>query len=149
MYTNRLSDAEVDTFVGYWYGPGKAGKRDWFVQIDIHGGANSAVAENPSESSAYAHRDKLFLWQFYDRVDLSATYPADGFAFLGGFVASTGASADRGMYFNYPDPSMGQDEAQARYWGGNLARLQRVKADVDPEEVLSRAYARRGVEALL
>ncbi|KAF6788475.1 glucooligosaccharide oxidase [Colletotrichum sojae] len=134
LYTNTLSDAEVDSFVSYWHGPGKAQKRDWFVQIDLHGGPNSAVAENPSNSSAYAHRDKLLLWQFYDRVDLSATYPPDGFAFLGGFAASTGAG-DGGMYFNYPDPNLGQDEAQARYWGGNLARLRRVKAELDPEEV--------------
>ncbi|KAJ3958714.1 hypothetical protein N0V92_004704 [Colletotrichum tropicale] len=135
---NKLSDDQIESFVNYWYGAGKALKRDWWVQVDLHGGKNSAITAIPANSSAYAHRDKLLLYQFYDRVDLSTTYPEDGFSFLQGFRANTTLGmepGEQGMYFNYPDPNMGQDEAQTKYWGDNLARLQDIKAAVDPTEV--------------
>ncbi|KAK2770659.1 glucooligosaccharide oxidase [Colletotrichum kahawae] len=138
LYTDKLSDDQIESFVNYWYSAGKALKRDWWIQVDLHGGKNSAIAAIPANSSAYAHRDKLLLYQFYDRVDLSATYPKDGFSFLQGFIANTTVgmeSETHGMYFNYPDSNMGQDEAQMRYWGDNLARLQEIKAAVDPTEV--------------
>ncbi|KAI8296044.1 hypothetical protein K4K56_008052 [Colletotrichum sp. SAR 10_98] len=138
LYTDKLSDDQIESFVNYWYGAGKALKRDWWVQVDLHGGKNSAITAIPANSSAYAHRDKLLLYQFYDRVDLSATYPEDGFSFLQGFRANTTLGmepGEQGMYFNYPDPNMGQGEAQTKYWGDNLARLQEIKAAVDPTEV--------------
>ncbi|KAI8246606.1 hypothetical protein K4K55_005897 [Colletotrichum sp. SAR 10_96] len=138
LYTDKLSDDQIESFVNYWYGAGKALERDWWVQVDLHGGKNSAITAIPANSSAYAHRDKLLLYQFYDRVDLSATYPEDGFSFLQGFRANTTLGmepGEQGMYFNYPDPNMGQGEAQTKYWGDNLARLQEIKAAVDPTEV--------------
>ncbi|KAF4888168.1 FAD-linked oxidoreductase sorD [Colletotrichum fructicola] len=138
LYTDKLSDDQIESFVNYWYGAGKALKRDWWVQVDLHGGKNSAITAIPANSSAYAHRDKLLLYQFYDRVDLSATCPEDGFSFLQGFRAKTTLGTEpgeQGMYFNYPDPNMEQDEAQTKYWGDNLARLQEFKAAVDPTEV--------------
>ncbi|KAF3809542.1 FAD-linked oxidoreductase azaL [Colletotrichum gloeosporioides] len=138
LYTDKLSDAQIESFVNYWYGAGKALKRDWWVQVDLHGGKNSAITAIPANSSAYAHRNKLLLYQFYDRVDLSATYPEDGFSFLQGFRANTTLGMEpeeQGMYFNYPDPNMRQDEAQTKYWGDNLARLQAIKAAFDPTEV--------------
>ncbi|KZL64946.1 glucooligosaccharide oxidase [Colletotrichum incanum] len=138
LYTDKLSDSQIESFVSYWYTIGKPLKRDWYIQIDLHGGKNSAISQILANSSAYAYRSKLLLYQFYDRVDLSATYPKNGFTFLEGFVANITSGmkqADHGMYFNYPDPNMGQDEAQAQYWGGNLAKLQEIKGRIDSQEV--------------
>ncbi|KAL0932768.1 glucooligosaccharide oxidase [Colletotrichum truncatum] len=138
LYTDKLSTAQIQSFVSYWYSIGKPLKRDWYVQIDFHGGKNSAITEVPTNSSSYAHRNKLLLYQFYDRVDLSAIYPKDGFQFLENFISNTTIdmeAEEHGMYFNYPDPNMDQDKAQMRYWGDNLARLREVKAAVDPTEV--------------
>ncbi|GKT94788.1 AD binding domain-containing protein [Colletotrichum tofieldiae] len=138
LYTDKLSDSQIQSFVNYWYNMGKTLKRDWYVQVDLHGGKNSAITQTLANSSSYAYRSKLLLYQFYDRVDVSATYPKDGFSFLEKFIESITSGmeqADHGMYFNYPDPNMDQDGAQAKYWGGNLAKLQEIKEKIDPEEV--------------
>ncbi|KAK1993843.1 FAD binding domain-containing protein [Colletotrichum falcatum] len=138
LYTDKLSDAQVESFVDYWYTVGKSMRRYWWIQVDLHGGKNSAIPRAAASSSAYAYRDKLLLYQFYDLVAVSATYPKDGFAFLDQFIANATVGmerADRGMYFSYPDANMGQDEAQAEYWGPNVARLQKIKREVDPGEV--------------
>ncbi|KAK1985700.1 FAD binding domain-containing protein [Colletotrichum cereale] len=138
LYTDKLSDAQVESFVNYWYTVGKSMRRYWWIQVDLHGGRNSAISQIAASSSAYAYRGKLLLYQFYDLVAVSATYPKDGFSFLDKFIANTTVGmkqADRGMYFSYPDANMGQDQAQAEYWGPNVARLQEIKRKVDPEEV--------------
>ncbi|KAF9871775.1 FAD binding domain-containing protein [Colletotrichum karsti] len=138
LYTDKLTDDQINSFVSFWYTVGKPLKRDWYVQVDFHGGKNSVISQLPANSSAYAHRDKLLLYQFYDRVDLSATYPEDGFSFLRGFVANATVGMqpeDHGMYFNYPDPNMKQAEAQEKYWGKSLPTLREIKAAVDPDEI--------------
>ena len=40
-----------------------------------------------------------------------------------------------GMYINYADPVLTRAEAQNYYYKQNLARLQKIKADLDPTEV--------------
>ena len=111
--------------------------RVWWILIDMHGGKNSAISKIPSSSSSYAHRDKLLLYQFYDRVFMGS-YPRNGFSLLQGFMASitrTMDASDWGMYINYADSQLGQDSAQDYYWRQNLPRLQMIKAAVDPTEV--------------
>ncbi|TDZ49869.1 FAD-linked oxidoreductase sorD [Colletotrichum trifolii] len=152
LYTGLLSDAQVESFVDYWYNIGKPLKRDWYVQVDFHGGRNSAITEVASTSSSYAHRDALLLYQFYDRVDVSATYPKDGLLFLDNFVSNTTLAAEEkehGMYFNYPDPSLSQDAAQRHYWGDNIGRLQHIKAEVDPGELFYFPQSVRPVSLVL
>lgn len=40
-----------------------------------------------------------------------------------------------GMYINYADSQLSQDEAMRYYWGDNLGKLREIKGQVDPEEV--------------
>ena len=137
VYTDKLSPDQIRAFVAYWYGTGKATKRDWYAQIDVHGGQNSAVGRVGADATSYAHRGYLLMTHFYDRVD-SGAYPPDGFDFLDNFTASlTGglARSDWGQYVNYPDPRLSQAAAQASYWGAHLDRLQTIKARVDPHNV--------------
>lgn len=112
--------------------------RFWWILIDIHGGANSYLAQEVDhDSTAYAHRDKLLLFQFYDRA--FGAYPSgeEPFGLLDGFVSSITdhlAPEDWGMYLNYADPRM-EDVAEEVYWGPNVERLRGVKREVDPEDL--------------
>ncbi|RYP72170.1 hypothetical protein DL771_004404 [Monosporascus sp. 5C6A] len=132
-----LNGTAAQNFVDYWFGVAKGVDRIWYFQLDMHGGQHSGVSQRNMETTSYAHRDKLFLIQFYDR-DLSDNYPDDGFSFLDGWVSTTTNSlepSDWGMYINYADASLNRTTAQHVYWGKNLARLQTLKAKFDPEEL--------------
>jgi hypothetical protein len=106
--------------------------------VDAHGGNKSAVASVPVTATSYASRDKLFLYEFYDR-NLWGAYPGpSAFPFLDNWVASLTNNlntAQWGMYENYADPTMNRTYAQQVYFRGNLPRLQRIKYAVDPKEV--------------
>lgn len=133
-----LNGTSAEKFVNYWFDVAKKVQtRSWYFQLDMHGGKTSAITNGNHVSSSYAHRDKLYLIQFYDR-QYSGAYPSDGFSFLDGWVANTTAplaKADWGMYINYADSSLSRATAQDVYYGVNLPRLQRIKAIVDPKEV--------------
>ncbi|KAK3366153.1 hypothetical protein B0T24DRAFT_414925 [Lasiosphaeria ovina] len=140
LYTNALNDTQLKSFVGYWFNVAKKNKRDWYVQIDLHGGSTSAVTELEVDATSYAHRDYLLMYLFYDRVDRNVAYPADGFATTQNFIRNItdgmGKSA-WGQYINYPDPNMDQITAQTNYWGTHLPKLQAVKKAVDPGDVFN------------
>jgi hypothetical protein len=123
--------------VSYWFNQAKNNTRDWYVQIDLHGGDNSAVAKPDVGSTSYAHRDYLLMYLMYDRVD-SGIYPADGHVYMENFVGNITQSMtkpDWGMYINYPDSRLDQANAQANYWGGHLPKLQAIKKAVDPDDL--------------
>ncbi|KAK4157552.1 putative FAD-linked oxidoreductase YvdP [Chaetomidium leptoderma] len=137
LYTKALDETQLQTFVSYWFNQAKSNTRDWYVQIDLHGGENSAVSKPAANSTAYAHRDYLLMYLLYDRVD-KGIYPADGHTYMENFasnVTESMAKSDWGRYINYPDSRLSQEDAQGNYWGGNLARLQGIKKDVDPEDL--------------
>lgn len=112
-------------------------RRLWWFQVDVQGGANSGVWAADTGATSYAHRDKLYIVQLYDRV-FGGEYPEDGFEFLDGWVATTTeplAAGEWGMYVNYADGRLNRTTAEELYWGRNVGRLQGVKAEVDPGEV--------------
>jgi len=138
LYTQALTDEQVTALTTYWFKTAKANRRDWYLQIDLHGGKASAVTATATNAMAYAHRDYLLMYSFYDRVDNAGRYPADGFSLMQGFVGNITSSmdpSDWGQYVNYPDPKLSQDQAQSRYWGKHLSKLQAIKASVDPGNV--------------
>lgn len=127
----------MSAFVSYWFKHAKSNKRDWYVQIDLHGGNTSAVSNTDTDDSSYAHRDYLFMYLFYDRVD-KGVYPAEGFTTVQNFVTNVTSTIDSktwGQYINYPDSKMDQETAQTNYWGQHLPRLRAIKKDVDPDNV--------------
>ena len=102
----------------------------------MHGGQKSTITTLDNDATAYAHRDKLYIIQFYDRID-AGVYPADGTKFLNGWVDAITAplkGGDWGMYINYADTTLSREQAQKLYYGQNLKRLQKLKAKFDPEE---------------
>lgn len=138
-----LKDLRGETliaFVRYWHRHAVAlGTSGWFVQLDIHGGVNSAVTAVPNSATAYAHRDKTFLIQFYHFADNDATYyPTGGVDLLKQWVEVTTATlqeGDYGMYVNYSDSQLDRTTAQRLYWAGNLERLRLIKKKYDPAEL--------------
>lgn len=85
----------------------------------------------PANSTSYSHRSSLFLWEFGDLVDNTATYPNDvGIPWVNQFVDIVEREEGKqlGMYYNYADPTIGDHEvAGRRYWPGNYDRLAELK----------------------
>lgn len=78
------TDDSLEAFVRYYYHNTSSNSRSWWMQLDLHGGSNSAVTNGDHSTSSYPHRDKLYLMQFYDRV-FFGQYPSNGFQFLDGW----------------------------------------------------------------
>lgn len=128
-----LNGTAAANFVDYWINAAANVDRMWWFQLDLHGGAHSAIWAADTGVTSYAHRDKLYLIQFYDRAFFGG-YPDDGFALLDGWVDATTEGMGRdewGMYLNYADARMERAEAEEAYWGVNVQRLREVKASVD------------------
>lgn len=134
-----LSGNALTNFVRYWQDTAiKFVKGGWFVQLDLHGGKNSAISAVPNSATAYAHRDKAFLIQFYHYEDNSKPYPPDGIKLLEGWIDSTTATlqeGDWGMYINYVDSQLDRATAEKLYYGENLGRLKLLKKRYDPTEL--------------
>ena len=137
MALKGLNGTSAQNFVNYWFNNAtQITDRNWWFQLDMHGGMNSAVAATSNSETSYAHRDKLYIIQFYDRIP-NGTYPADGTKFLTGWVDAVTAPlpiSDWGMYINYADTNLDRQTAQRVYYGENLRKLQKLKAKYDPEE---------------
>ncbi|KAK1832255.1 glucooligosaccharide oxidase [Podospora conica] len=136
LVTSALPTAALQAVGNYWQNTARRNNRDWFIIIDAYGGKNSAITAN-STTGAYAHRDQVFLYEFYDRVR-SGSYPSDGFSLLNGWVKSFTDNLKPeqwGMYVNYADTQLNRTEATSLYYKQNLPRLQQIKKDVDPNEV--------------
>ncbi|CAI6337596.1 unnamed protein product [Periconia digitata] len=134
-----LNGTAAQAFVDYYFDTAnKVVDRFWFFQLDSHGGANSQIAAVPQDATAYPHRDKLYIIQFYDRYENDQTYPADSFKFLDGWVDAVTETLDRsewGAYVNYADSRLERDEAQRLYYGKHLEKLRELKSKYDPKEL--------------
>lgn len=124
------------TWLGRW--PGAGARAD--LRFFHTGGAVNRVA---ADATAFVHRDSA--WLFSMGMDWGAGDQASG-AVMGaahrwqdGFYAEMRALCGGAAYQNFPDPSLA-DWRQA-YYGANLARLEKVKAAVDPHAVFRHAQA--------
>ncbi|KAI8629716.1 Glucooligosaccharide oxidase [Xylariaceae sp. FL1651] len=132
-----LKGQAAKDFAKYWFVTAPSNSRYWWFQLDLQGGVNSFTATANTSLTSYAHRDKLFIIQFYDRT-FFGDYPSNGFPFLDNWVANTTSSLtenDWGMYINYADARLDRDTAQKVYWRNNLPQLQKLKAKYDPDEL--------------
>ncbi|OHF01593.1 FAD binding domain-containing protein [Colletotrichum orchidophilum] len=134
LITKTVSNVGFSAFVDYYQNTAKSTNTDWFVLIDVHGG-KTKTAQVANSATAYAHRDKVFMWQFYDSSGFS-TYPKSGYKFLGNWMLSvtdTMAKSDWGRYVNYADSQLSNADAQDQYYRDNLGRLKTIKAKLDPK----------------
>ncbi|KAI1867447.1 hypothetical protein JX265_007249 [Neoarthrinium moseri] len=138
LATSALPAAAMTAATNYWFSTARSQSRDWYLIIDMHGGKYGAIPAVAANATSYQPRDKLFLYEFYDRVNFGS-YPSNGFSFLDGWVnafTSNLKPEQWGMYINYADPTMNRTTAQKNYWGSHLPRLQKIKAAYDPNEVI-------------
>ena len=56
---------------------------NWFVQIELYGGTNSAINNVALNATAFAYRSSMFTIQFYTSSE-SPPFPEDGFKLLDG-----------------------------------------------------------------
>ncbi|POS68663.1 FAD binding domain-containing protein [Diaporthe helianthi] len=117
----------------------------WFIIFDAAGGA---VADVPSNATAYAHRDKYMFYQSYavDLLDLSdttVTFLNDFHEELVGMLPNN--TMTRGTYPGYVDLNI-SGIPQKQYWGENLSRLERIKSAWDPKDIFHNPQSVRGLE---
>lgn len=133
MMTPLLPTAAVRAWSDYLVNTARKVNRSWYILMDIHGGNGSAVTSVANNATAYGHRDSLLKFELFDQS--FGTYPSTGFSFLNGWVNATMSNMDPdqlGMYINYADTSLTNDEAHHYYWMSNYDRLATLKAAWDP-----------------
>ncbi|EOA82713.1 uncharacterized protein SETTUDRAFT_173389 [Exserohilum turcica Et28A] len=140
LMTPALSRDALTALADYYFTTAsKITGRFWYLLIDLHGGASSAVSAVPNTATAYAHRNAIFKMQFYDRIfPDNATYPPENMSFLGNWVANIEKASGGqkfGMYVNYADTILTNTEAHTRYWGENYPRLASLKSTYDPKKL--------------
>ncbi|KAJ7484155.1 glucooligosaccharide oxidase [Mycena latifolia] len=132
-----MSEAAIKAFVTYMAKQGFSSNTDWFVEVELYGGTNSAINAVPLDSTAFAKRDTLFTIQFYaSSANGKPPYPAAGFTFMDGMVASiltnSPSNWNYGAYLNYIDNRLAN--AAKLYYGTHYPRLESIKAAVDPKD---------------
>ncbi|GKT42885.1 FAD-linked oxidoreductase sorD [Colletotrichum spaethianum] len=139
LMTKEVSRSGFQAFVNFYQNTAKSTNTGWFVLIDVHGGKNSKTAQVANTATAYAHRDKVLLWQFYDSSSGSA-YPSSGYSFLGKWMSSvtnTMVKSGWGRYVNYADSQLSKADAQDQYYKDNLPRLKTIKAKYDAKSLFT------------
>lgn len=104
----------------------------WFITMDLEGGAIKEVA---SDATAYAHRDVLFLAQFFT-INPLGPVSQTAYGFIDGLynvLAKAVPESAEHAYPGCPDPRM--SDAQKAYWSNNLPRLEELKAELDPMNI--------------
>lgn len=130
--SNVPSNASVDAWLEYIFSADADSSR-WSFQFDLSGGKTNEVA---SDAMAFPHRDSIY--------------------FMTAYALSTGETSDKTIKFineavlklqnNKPDDYLSYvgvaslahgNDAQKRYWGANLPRLETIKAQIDPDDIFS------------
>lgn len=136
--TRRIPDKALEAFVDYWFDVGQTDARgDWWIQMDTHGGKHSGITRALGGPTSFPHRDKTWLFQFFDRTGSQPDYNKT-YAFLNGFmdtIKDNMPAGDWGRYANYADSQLGRAEALEQYYADSLPRLRAVKAMYDPEDM--------------
>ncbi|KAI1342298.1 Glucooligosaccharide oxidase [Xylariaceae sp. FL0016] len=134
-----LSGDSAKNFVDYWFSHAKNDTKSgfWYFQLDLQGGKNSAVWKADQKLSSYAHRDKLYILQFFLR-GTSDAIPQTGFDLVDKWTSTVTAplkAEEWGMYINYPDITLNRTTAQQMYYAQNLPKLQELRTEFDPAEL--------------
>lgn len=135
-----LTASALSNWAGYLATTGYSSRTNWFIQVELYGGVNSAINKVKAADTAFVHRSSLFTIQYYaSSSNYGPPYPQDGITFVNGMVTSLtnpmGSSYAYEAYQNYIDPQLSTADAQRLYYGSNYARLQGIKRTYDPRNV--------------
>ncbi|CAI7588349.1 unnamed protein product [Penicillium manginii] len=126
---NLMSNETIDSLFEYIDTADK-GTLIWFLLFDFQGGYTNDI---PTDATAYAHRDVLLWLQSYS-INLLGSVSQTQITFLDRVNKMiTPNDHPYAAYPGYVDPLMANG-AEA-YWGSNLARLEEIKAEIDPDDV--------------
>lgn len=117
-----------------------SGSNNWFVLIDLYGGAVGDVA---ADATALPHRDMAYFFTPYAITDSVTNETTRNFIEKAVLEIQGNEPEKYLSYAGYTSLPSGF-VPQEKYWGPNLARLQKIKASVDPDDVFSTPY---GVKA--
>lgn len=131
----------MEAFVDYWFDQANDPEAvSWWMLMDVHSGPGSATSEIDADATAYAHRDKLWLWQCSSPAQLDSPDMTPGIKFVNGFMDSLKDNMEDGSwgrYVNYIDSELTREEAVQQYWGTHVPKLELLKAQYDPTELFS------------
>ncbi|KAF8886861.1 glucooligosaccharide oxidase [Gymnopilus junonius] len=135
-----MSTASMTAFMNYLANQGFGTNTDWFVEVELYGGTNSAINNVPLSSTAFGRRSSMFTIQFYTSAPGSVPpFPNAGFSLLDGMVNSivnnNPSGWDYGAYANYIDNRLAN--WQTLYYSTNYPRLKSLKDQYDPHDTFS------------
>jgi hypothetical protein len=106
---------------------------------DSYGGAINKV---PSDAMAFVHRGttKYCIQYTKEWPSPSASVANTNIAAMRSLYNSMRPFVSGGCYVNYCDLDLGDGYAKA-YWGDNLPRLMKIKAEVDPKNIFKHAQS--------
>jgi FAD/FMN-containing dehydrogenase len=131
--TNAMTEQGITTLLnGLLKAPGEIA-----VLCDTYGGAINKVA---ADATAFVHRGNTkYVMQYYMQWD-SASATAANIAMMRTLYNSMRPFVSGGCYVNYCDLDLGDGYAKA-YWGDNLPRLMKIKAELDPKNIFRHAQS--------
>jgi hypothetical protein len=111
----------------------------WFIEADLYGGRGSAVAQVPSNATAYGNRPGLFTFQLYGSKGNLTREPWNEteFGFLDGMAdaLTNGRDISETWHFPcYPDARLKPSEWH-KYYSSNYPRLVELKEELDKTRV--------------
>ncbi|KAI0803472.1 hypothetical protein GGR55DRAFT_700016 [Xylaria sp. FL0064] len=128
-----LSSDELKNYFRCLLSEGKSAPVDYFVGIQLYGGAGSQITANTTRDS-YGHRDAMWMFQHYGSVS-GGEFPEEGIQFVNNLNEALGPR--HGASNNYADPRLERDEAHRLYYGKKLEELMKLKGMLDPDDVFS------------
>ena len=60
-----MTASALQNWMQYISTSGYSSKTNWFIQVELYGGANSAINKVAADATAFVHRSSLFTIQFY------------------------------------------------------------------------------------
>ncbi|CAA7263467.1 unnamed protein product [Cyclocybe aegerita] len=134
-----ISNQAGQAFMTYLANEGFRANTDWFVEVELYGGLNSAINNVPLNATAFAHRNSLWTIQFYTSAQGGVPpFPKEGFTLLDGMVNSIVNNSpkdwDYGAYTNYIDDRL--KNWQSLYYGEHYKTLKSLKQRYDPQNTL-------------
>ncbi|KAI0547777.1 Glucooligosaccharide oxidase [Xylaria curta] len=133
-----LSRDDLQEYFTYLLGNGAKTSIDYFIGVQLYGGADSQITARFSTIDSFGNRNAMWIFQHYGSpkggLDLTE-FPEEGIRFIESLNKALGSG--HGASSNYPDPSLERDEALRLYYGTKLEALMKLKGELDPKDLFS------------
>ncbi|KAI5479407.1 elongation factor 1-gamma [Pseudohyphozyma bogoriensis] len=139
-----LTKAAMESFFRYVFGASTTTK--WFVEVNLYGGAGSAINAVSTSTNSFGGRGRLLNFQIYaSSPTYGPPYPQEGITFVKGvynsiqqpMAAVWNSHTKPSAYVNYVDPLLTAAEVRDQYWGSQYPRLAQLRGVYDPQKVFS------------